>query len=384
MKNKKTILGIIIFLFAITGICSISHAFVDEFKISPMTYGGYDLGYLTDGDIIKINEIDSSGSINVYIMNDEQYDEVKDSGGLIWNYFIRWKDITYLSGLTFDITIDDDYYIIFYNKNLLFSRTVKVNIFVEYKSITITSPTSTSTFENGYNIITWSSTGNIDYVIIDLYKNGYFLETIRSGISNDGEYSWYIYADEYTDSSYYQIKIRDYYDSTTYDYSSYFTIQTETKTITITSPTSSSTFLSGYNSITWTNTGDISYVKIELYKSGIFLETIDSYEYNDGSYSWYIYDDEYVDSSYYQIKILDYYDNTIYDYSGSFTIECETESDPIPTPIPDPDPVNTVNRIINIILMIAVISVIISAIVIPIVIHKRKKRGSEEVITPIE
>lgn len=379
MKNKKIILGIIVFLFAITGICSIQNVVaLDDPDYSVTIIGGHAFKLfwtLNEDDCIKMEYLITNGNadLHLYIRNSTG-DVIKDFG-TIDDYGIRYFNIPY----------DDTFEIIFKNNALFTSRDLELNIDI-VKNITITSPTSMSTFVNGYNYITWTSSGAISYIIIDLYKDGYFLERITSKTYNDGSYSWYIYTDDYVDSSYYQIKISDYYESSIYDYSSYFTIDCETETITITSPTSTSTFSSGYNYITWTNTGDISYVKIELYKSGIFLETIDSYEYNDGSYSWYIYDDEYVDSSYYQIKILDYYDNTIYDYSGSFTIECETESGPTPTPtpIPDPDPVNTVNRIINIILMIAVISVIISAIVIPIVIHKRKKRGSEEVITPIE
>lgn len=128
MKNKKIVFGAIIFLFVMSGICSISNAWTDDFVLSSSSYRSYNLGYLNDGDIIKINKIDASDVINVYIMNDEQYNIVVSSDGLIWNYFIRWKDITYISGYDFDITIDDNYYIVFYNKGILFSRTVQIDI----------------------------------------------------------------------------------------------------------------------------------------------------------------------------------------------------------------------------------------------------------------
>ncbi|KKK44083.1 hypothetical protein LCGC14_1261760 [marine sediment metagenome] len=377
MKNKKIVFGIVIFLFAITGIYDVSNAFVDEFTLSPVSYGGYSLGNLDDGDIIKINEVDSSDTINVYIMNDDQYDILVNSGGLTWNYFIRWKDITYLSGLTFDITIDDHYFIIFYNKGLLFSRTVKVDISVEYKSIIITSPKSTGiyVFESGNNYITWTSTGNFDYVKIDLYEIGVYLETIANSVANDGSYAWYIYDDEYIDGSNYQIKISDYYDSNIFDYSDYFTIDCETeieKTITITSPTSTDTFLPGHNYITWTTTGPIDYVRIRLYDGSNFLETIESSAYNDGSYDWYLSSYETYEGSNYRIEISDYDDNLVYTFSNYFTIEIEQGN-------------NGVSDVyIQRIFWTALLSIIISAAVIlttaVILIHKRRRQIPKEII----
>jgi len=96
-------------------------------------------------------------------------------------------------------------------------------------------------------------------------------------------------------------------------------------TITITNPTSIDTFDSGYNHITWTSTGEVSYwIDIDLYKNGAFLESIVTVG-NGGFYSWYIYNDEYEEDSDYQIRISDSYDSSIYDLSDYFTIECELE-----------------------------------------------------------
>ncbi len=381
MKSKKIIFGIMVFFFIVTGICGMSNAFTDELKLSSSSYAGYDLGFLSNGDIININSIYSDGNINVYIMNDEQWDE---AGGLTWNYLIRWKDIEYLSGLTFDITVDNDYYIVFYNKNLLFSRTIQVDVSIEYKSITVTSPTSIDTFLTGYNTITWTTTGNFDYIKIQLYNNGVFLESL-DWTDNDGSYSWYIYSDEYTDGSNYQFRISDYYDDTTYDYSDYFTIECEIKTITIASPASTSTFNSGYNYITWISTGSIDYVKIGLYKDGGFLEMISGYVSNDGSYEWYIYTDDYVDGSYYQIRISNYYDNSIYDYSSYFTMEVEQEV--IPDEDNDEDPYipdEDKQVIINILPIIIGIVLVSSGIGIISYIIYRGKKHPKEIITKSE
>jgi len=135
MRNRKILFGTIILLFAITGICSIPNVSAAEtIEIPPLTYYYYYMGYLEYRDKILINEIDPDGAINVYIMNGYQFEALQDSGGLIWNYLKRWQDTTYLYGWSFDITEDGDYYVVLYNKNILFGRTVYVDIGVRYYS----------------------------------------------------------------------------------------------------------------------------------------------------------------------------------------------------------------------------------------------------------
>jgi len=141
------------------------------------------------------------------------------------------------------------------------------------------------------------------------------------------------------------------------------------KTITITNPTSISIFKSGYNDITWTSTGTISDVRIELYKDGYFLESIDLNDYNDGFYRWYI-DIDYTNGSTYQIKIMDYYDRSIYDYSDYFTIECE---------IDDPDDPDNYFDTIPIIVLIG-ISMVVVGIVLVVLLKKRSKKKSREMV----
>jgi len=79
--------------------------------------------------------------------------------------------------------------------------------------------------------------------------------------------------------------------------------------------------------ITWTNTGSISDVTIYLYRSSsssgtyLYYQSIDSYETNDGSYTWNISSSLVSSSYYYKIRIEDYTDASIYDESYYFTIE---------------------------------------------------------------
>ena len=99
----------------------------------------------------------------------------------------------------------------------------------------------------------------------------------------------------------------------------------ETVDITVTSPTSSDNW-QDYNtySITWTSVGPISQVIIQLYKGATFVEDITFlYTDNDGDYSFYVYSSENYDSTDYRIKITDYDDANVYDYSDYFTIHTD-------------------------------------------------------------
>ena len=98
--------------------------------------------------------------------------------------------------------------------------------------------------------------------------------------------------------------------------------------ITVTTPSYNGDSWNDYNNetIEWTSTGSISYVKISLYRSSSSYGTYSYYEYidlsesNDGSYTWNI--PSYLVSSnyYYKIRIEDYYNSSIYDDSYYFTI----------------------------------------------------------------
>jgi len=219
MKNKKTIIGIIVLLFAITGIYNTQSVFgLDDPDYDVTIIGGHAFQLfwtLNKDDCIKMEYLITGGNadLHLYIRNSTG-DVIKDFG-IIDDYGIRYFDIPY----------DDTFEIIFKNDALITSRGLELNIDI-VKNLTITSPTSMSTFVNGDNYIYWTSSGAISYITIDLYKDGYFLETIDSCEYNDGSYSWYLStSDTYSEGSYYQIKISDYYDDSIYVFSDYFTIE---------------------------------------------------------------------------------------------------------------------------------------------------------------
>ncbi|KKL79478.1 hypothetical protein LCGC14_2014420, partial [marine sediment metagenome] len=96
-------------------------------------------------------------------------------------------------------------------------------------------------------------------------------------------------------------------------------------TITVTNPSSSTKLYEwDYYTIRWTtSTNTISDVKIELYKGSTFIEEITSYSgytTNDGSYDFYVSSSNDYKGTNYRIKISDYDDPQVYDFSDYFSI----------------------------------------------------------------
>lgn len=194
----------------------------------------------------------------------------------------------------------------------------EVNAHTSPPSITIISPDGGEDWISGSSYsITWTGIFISNYVKIELYKDGIYYSTIKSSTYNNGSYNWDI-PDSYVESSYYKIKITDIGNSSTYDYSDdYFSIL-EPPSITIMSPNGDENWnLGSSHYITWTSTNVGNYVKIELYKGGIYYSTINSSTYNDGSYNWNI-PDSFDESSYYKIKITSFANDSIFDYSDNY------------------------------------------------------------------
>lgn len=113
-------------LFAISGICNVASVFATDSINIPPTSVFYMQYYLYEGETLEIT-VDSSDTINVYLMNNDQFISTKSSGYTTWEYTMRWKDIWYLYR-EFDIVVSDVYYIVFYNKGLIYERYVEYDI----------------------------------------------------------------------------------------------------------------------------------------------------------------------------------------------------------------------------------------------------------------
>ncbi|MCP6718922.1 MAG: hypothetical protein KJI71_01640 [Patescibacteria group bacterium] len=372
MQKKGFVLGFI-FLFFVLLIGSTilpAKAEVQSKTLLPNQYWGLGTD-LDSGDTLYFQITSPSIGVNIYIMNDTQMSIYQNNPqDLATNYIYQWTGY-YLLTYSFMAPDNQHYWVLIINPNDSLSTYVTIDAYI-VKSLTITSPTTIDTILPGYFYITWTSTGDISRVNIELYKAGMFLETISFFDFNDGSCLWSISDDQYEDGSYYQIKIIDYYDDSIYDYTNYFTIETETKTITITSPTSTDTFLPGHNYITWTTTGSIDYVRIRLYDGSYFLETIESSAYNDGSYDWYLSSYDTYDGSNYRIEISDYDDNLVYTFSNYFSIEIEQGSN-------GASDVHIQIIFWNVLLFIIIPVAVILAIAV-VLIHRRRRQIPEEII----
>ena len=199
--------------------------------------------------------------------------------------------------------------------------------------ITVTNPTSSSNWvEWNTGTIQWTSTGNIDNVKIELYKGATFVEEITSALGytiNDGAYDFYVSAAENYDGTNYRIKIIDYDDPNVYGYSAYFSMNVRSGTITITSPTSTTLWQAGtMHSITWTSTGNILNIDIEIYKGAVLMYYIYDVS-NFGAKLWDI-DAAIETGDDWKVKISNSDNSAQHDWSDDFKISSTGTSGGIP------------------------------------------------------
>lgn len=217
--RKRNIFLVLIMIMGFSSLFICSNVAIDNpdytETIPAGSYLYFNIG-LDVGDILTIEfEVIAGGNkdIDLYIKNSDGY-TVQDYGRVI-------------SGtIYFTAPYDDTFSIYFSNSFSTFtSKTVEINFDITYaKSISIYSPRSTDLFTNGYNQISWTTTGDISYIRIELYRGSSFLETIETLEYNDGSYSWYLSSSDLYGGSNYRIRLSDYYDDSVYVFSSYFTI----------------------------------------------------------------------------------------------------------------------------------------------------------------
>ena len=154
---------------------------------------------------------------------------------------------------------------------------------------------------------------------IELYKGTSLKNTITSSTANDGSYTWSTVDASLEDGTDYKVRISDYNNSNIYGESAQFKIEPP---ITVTNPTSSTVWTKGQSAaITWTSKGASSRVSIQLYKGTNLWGNIDSYEVNDGSFTWSNVPTSLVDGTDYKVKIIDYYSSNLFAYSDEFEIK---------------------------------------------------------------
>ncbi len=173
------------------------------------------------------------------------------------------------------------------------------------------------------NVYLLDSEGYSDYY----YGNPFSALAMYQGIS----YAQFTYDTTYNDSYYVVVEnpANFVYTKTVEIKARAIKIEEE-KSIQVTSPNYASEYYieqDDYETCTiqWDTTGDIDYVTIVLYQDDMFEDTIVSFTENDGFYQWDIQYYYGYEGYYFQIKISDYYDDTVYDYSDYFEISLEEE-----------------------------------------------------------
>jgi len=189
--------------------------------------------------------------------------------------------------------------------------------------ITVTNPTSSTNWaEISISTIQWTSTGDIEDVKIELYKGATFIEEITDLFgytANDGLYDFYVSSAENYDGTDYRIKITDYDDPTVYGYSDYFSINVRSGTITVTSPTRASSWQAGtMRSITWTSTGNILNVDIEIYKGNVLAYYI--YDVSNLGIKLWDIDEDIETGTDWKVKISNSDNSGQFDWSYNFEI----------------------------------------------------------------
>jgi hypothetical protein len=187
--------------------------------------------------------------------------------------------------------------------------------------IKIIAPTSSSSWTiNASHFINWTWGGDFAFVDIDLYHDGFFLNNIANNVLNNGFYEWKIPPNISEFDDFYQIRISNSDYPETWNISAtYFSIEYP-KSITITNPSVANSWKTKeLHYITWSSTGDIPNVKIELFNYSTFAIIIIPSTPNDGNFSWTI-PPGLEDSKHYQIKISDASNTSIFDYSDHFEI----------------------------------------------------------------
>ena len=166
---------------------------------------------------------------NIYLDNVYFSGYTWTDGGIITSSSCVWgysSTPTYLSSGSHElkIIIDPNNFINESNENNnVYNRTIEVS---STPTITLTSPNGGENWQPGSShAITWTSQNlSSSYVRIKLYRSGSNVGTIISSTYDDDSHTWSIPSNQ-TESSYYQVRIEEYNNSSVYDGSdNYFTI----------------------------------------------------------------------------------------------------------------------------------------------------------------
>jgi len=273
--------------------------------------------------IFSLNWTVSSGATNYSVYRHSSYiNEINDS------LILLAYEITDLS-LYLSEYSDETYYFIVVANNTYgetLSNCITVVVGLLPGSFTLSSNASDPD-DNGLFILSWTgSSGATNYSI---YQYSSFITEINGSLT--------LLADEITDPS---LDLSGYSDGTYYyivvahnqigdTSSNCITVIVQiTKSFTIITPNISSSWECGTSqSISWSSTGIILNIKLELYRNDVFVMEIISSTANNGEVYWVVFS-ELASSDHYQIKIIDVSNASIFAYSDYFEIENTLPTEP--------------------------------------------------------
>jgi hypothetical protein len=195
-------------------------------------------------------------------------------------------------------------------------------------AVTVTSPSTGATWNAGSShYISWNSSGNTPGSFVTIYlcdSTTELLPPIASDIDRSSVYYYWTLPTTLRGGGNYRIKIVSTADTAANGYSGPFTIAGRPNRLTITSPAAGAVWIADdYYTIYWSYTGpdlENSYVRLELYDSSSFVDTIASSRYaTSGSFLWQV-PSPLPAGGRYRIKIASTTLDTVFDFSDSFTI----------------------------------------------------------------
>lgn len=186
-----------------------------------------------------------------------------------------------------------------------------------YPWLAVSAPNGGESWQAGSTqSITWTSSGAIGDAMLDLYKDGTFLQNVATVPVGSGTYSWTLSPGLLAGSDY---RIRISQGTLRDDSENNFTVgASSTPSITVTSPNGGETWqLGSVHDIAWTQNAISGDVTVELYKGGVLTETIGAFPAANGTCNWTI-STSLAEGNDYQIRV---WQNTVSDYSdGNFSL----------------------------------------------------------------
>jgi hypothetical protein len=199
-------------------------------------------------------------------------------------------------------------------------------------ALSLTSPNGGESWGAGTNqTITWTD-NFFDDVRLELWKGGAFNSLIIASTPSDGSKGWFVPSGQ-TPGTDYKVKIINVGDTAVFDFSDAdFTVTGFVPDITLQSPNGGEEWkANSFHLIEFTDNID-EFVRIHLYKGGVFHSIINDSTRSDGSTNWTIPRDFSLGTDY-KVKITSVVDTTLFDFSDAdFSI---IEADSILVTIPN-------------------------------------------------